>query len=153
MFYQTEAKPQGWRAVAVFDDRTDRLIYLGRSSTQVRAGYVDAFERYDMPALVRLLHDDAIQSMPPYAMWLQGSDNIAAWMTGVGNGCEGSRLLPTSANGGPAFGQYRIDPAGGHAPWALQVIEVSDGRISAIHSFLDAPALFAAFELPPHLPA
>ena len=43
MFYQTEAKPQGWRAVAVFDDRTDRLIYLGRSSTQVRANFVAAY--------------------------------------------------------------------------------------------------------------
>jgi hypothetical protein len=43
MFYQTEAKPQGWRAMAVFDDRGDRLIYLGRSSTQVRAGFVEAF--------------------------------------------------------------------------------------------------------------
>jgi len=43
MFYQTEAKPQGWRAVAVFDDRPDRLLYLGRSSTQVRAGFVQAF--------------------------------------------------------------------------------------------------------------
>ena len=43
MFYQTEAKPQGWRAVAVFDDRTDLLIYLGRSSTQVRANFAQAF--------------------------------------------------------------------------------------------------------------
>lgn len=43
MLYQTEAKPQGWRAMAVFDDRADRLIYLGRSSTQVRASYSQAF--------------------------------------------------------------------------------------------------------------
>ena len=43
MFYQTEAKPQGWRAVAVFDDRGERLIYLGRSSTQVRTGFAQAF--------------------------------------------------------------------------------------------------------------
>ncbi len=43
MFYQTEAKPQGWRAVAVFDDRGDRLIYLGRSSTQVRSNFAPAF--------------------------------------------------------------------------------------------------------------
>ncbi len=43
MFYHTESKPQGWRAVAVFDDRTDRLVYLGRSSTQVRAGFAQAF--------------------------------------------------------------------------------------------------------------
>jgi hypothetical protein len=43
MFYQTESKPQGWRAVAIFDDRGERLIYLGRSSTQVRAGFVSAY--------------------------------------------------------------------------------------------------------------
>jgi hypothetical protein len=43
MFYQTEEKPQGWRAVAVFDDRTDRLVYLGRSSTQVRANFAQAY--------------------------------------------------------------------------------------------------------------
>ena len=43
MLYQTEAKPQGWRAVAVFDDRGDRLLYLGRSSTQVRAGFAQAY--------------------------------------------------------------------------------------------------------------
>jgi hypothetical protein len=44
MFYQTEAKPQGWRAIAVFDDRPERLLYLGRSSTQVRGGFVTAFQ-------------------------------------------------------------------------------------------------------------
>ena len=43
MFYQTEAKPQGWRAVAVFEDRGDRLIYLGRSSTQVRTNFAQAY--------------------------------------------------------------------------------------------------------------
>jgi hypothetical protein len=43
MFYQTEAKPQGWRAVAVFDDRGDRLLYLGRSSTQVRNNFAQAY--------------------------------------------------------------------------------------------------------------
>ena len=43
MNYQTEAKPQGWRAVAVFDDRPDQLLYLHRSSPQVRAGLRQAF--------------------------------------------------------------------------------------------------------------
>jgi hypothetical protein len=48
MLYQTEAKAQGWRAIAVFDDRPDRLIYLGRSSTQVRANFAQAyFELFD----------------------------------------------------------------------------------------------------------
>ncbi|HLJ91592.1 MAG TPA: hypothetical protein VKU02_00230 [Gemmataceae bacterium] len=44
MFYPTESKPQGWRAMAVFDDREDRLLFVGRSSTQVRAGFATAFQ-------------------------------------------------------------------------------------------------------------
>lgn len=43
MFYHTEAKPQGWRAIAVFDDRPECLLYVGRSSTQVRGGFGEAF--------------------------------------------------------------------------------------------------------------
>ncbi len=43
MFYQTESKPQCWRAVAVFDDRPDQLIFLGRSSTQVRSGFANSY--------------------------------------------------------------------------------------------------------------
>jgi RNA polymerase sigma-70 factor (ECF subfamily) len=116
------------------------------------ARYVDAFERYDVSQLVALLHDDAIQSMPPYNMWLQGPDEISQWLLGPGIDCRGSILLPTSANGCHAFGQYRVDPAGGHAPWALQVIEVSGHRIVGMHAFLDTN-LFAAFGLPAHLDA
>jgi RNA polymerase sigma-70 factor (ECF subfamily) len=113
--------------------------------------YVDAFEHYDVDRLVTLLHDDAVQSMPPYAMWLQGAATIGRWMLGPGIGCRGSRLIPTSANGCPAFGQYRVDPEGGHTPWALQVLELSGGRVAAIHSFLDAGQTFPAFGLPTHL--
>jgi RNA polymerase sigma-70 factor, ECF subfamily len=114
------------------------------------ARYVDAFERYDIPRLVSLLHDDAIQSMPPYAMWLQGSDQIGLWMLGAGIGCLGSRLIATQANGCAAFAQYRVDPEGGHAPWAIQVIEFSGERIASLNSFLDT-SLFGAFGLPTHL--
>lgn len=117
------------------------------------ARYVDAFERYDIQALIGLLHDDAFQSMPPYAMWLSGAADIGRWMLGPGAECRDSRLVPTTANGCPAFGQYRCDPAGGHAPWALQVIEVSAGRVRGIHSFLDTEQLFPTFGLPAHLPA
>ena len=115
--------------------------------------YVDAFERYDMTAFVELLHADAVQSMPPFAMWLEGATDIAAWMEGPGCKCRGSKLLPTAANGCPAFGQYRPDPEGGYAPWALQMIEISGGRIARISSFLDADHLFPLFGLPPDLPA
>ena len=58
-----------------------------------------------------------------------------------------------AVNGSAAFGHYKPDPAGGHLPWALQIIETSDGRVSGIHSFLEAERLFPAFGLPAHLPA
>jgi RNA polymerase sigma-70 factor, ECF subfamily len=114
--------------------------------------YVDAFERYDISTLVTLLHDDAIQTMPPFDMWIQGAADIVGWWVGPGKACQGSKLLPTSANGSPAFGQYRIDPEGGYKPWALQVLEISGDRIAEFHAFLDTN-LFAAFGLPDHLPA
>lgn len=115
--------------------------------------YVDAFERYDMDALAALLHADVIQTMPPYGMWLQGREDVLTWYVGPGIGCRGSRLLAGQANGCPAFAQYRIDPAGGHAPWALQVLELRDGRIEAVHAFLDTEESCERFGFPPHLPA
>jgi RNA polymerase sigma-70 factor, ECF subfamily len=117
--------------------------------------YLEAFERYDVEALVALLHEDAVQSMPPFAMWLRGAANIGRWMVEPGpSGCRGSRLLPAWANGCPAFGQYRPDPAGGWSPWAIQVLEISGGRITGMNfflDFLDPERLFPAFGLPLHL--
>ncbi len=105
-----------------------------------------------MHALAALLHEDAVQTMPPYAMWLQGRDDVLTWYTGPGAECAGSRLLAGQANGCPAFAQYRVDPAGGHAPWALQVLELRGDRIAAMHAFLDTEC-FARFGFPLHLPA
>ncbi len=113
--------------------------------------YVDAFERYDMDSLTSLLHEDASWSMPPYALWLQTHDDIVRWCLGPGIGCRGSRLLPTTANGSPAFGQYKPGPDGGLEPWSLQVVELSGAGISAICFFLDTPRLFPLFGLPPRL--
>lgn len=110
--------------------------------------YLDAFERYDLDALTALLAEDATLSMPPYPLWMRGQDNIRQWLLGCGLGCRDSRLLPTVANGSPAFGQYRPRADGGHAAWALQVIEIADGRIVGLNSFLDTPALFPLFGLP-----
>ena len=94
-----------------------------------------------------MLRDDAILSMPPYALWLQGPDNIAGWFLGQGIGCRGSRLVATAANGRAAFGSYRPDGQGGHAPWALQIIETDGERITGHHNFLDTE-LFEYFGLP-----
>jgi RNA polymerase sigma-70 factor (ECF subfamily) len=114
------------------------------------ARYVDCFERYDVDALVTLLREDATFDMPPYRLWLRGPEQVSAWLLGPGIGCEGSRLVPTSANGCPAFGAYRRAGPNAHAPFALVVLELSGGRIAAIHNYLDT-RLFAAFGLPERL--
>jgi RNA polymerase sigma-70 factor, ECF subfamily len=113
--------------------------------------YVDVFERYDMAGLVSLLHEDATLSMPPFDLWMRGPKEITGWMLGIGAECRGSRLIQTKANGSPAVGQYRLDPNGGYAPWALQVIEVQQGQVTGINAFLDTAALFPLFGLPEHL--
>jgi RNA polymerase sigma-70 factor (ECF subfamily) len=115
------------------------------------ARYVDAFERYDMESLTSLLKEDARWNMPPYALWLQTHDDIVRWCLGPGIGCRGSRLVPTVANGLPAFGQYKPAPGGGLEPWSLQVVETSGGRISGITFFLDTARIFPLFGLPPRL--
>jgi len=114
--------------------------------------YVDAFERYDIPSLVALLHEDATFSMPPYALWLRGPLEISRFLLGQGIGCRGSRLLATSANGCAAFGSYKPAGPGVLEPWSIQVIEVSGGRITGFNSFL-YPELFAVFGLPDSLEA
>jgi RNA polymerase sigma-70 factor (ECF subfamily) len=112
--------------------------------------YVDAFERYDITSLVSLLHEDASFTMPPFPLWVRGPEQVSRFMLGTGIKCKGSRLLTTSANGGPAVGIY--NPAGPDAydPWAIVVVELSGGRISGLHHFI-YPELFAAFGLPPQL--
>jgi hypothetical protein len=82
--------------------------------------------------------------MPPYDMWLRGRDDLLAWWFGAGIGCQGSRMIPVAdANGSPAFGQYKPDPDGGQEPWALQVVELSGGRIAEFTFFLDTERVFA----------
>ena len=117
--------------------------------------YVKAFEAYDMDTLTALIREDATQSMPPYDLWLSGRDDIFAWWWGPGIGCKGSRVVPvSSANGSPAFGQYKPSEMGeGYEPWGLQVLEISDGRIGELTFFLDTDTLFPLFGLPPRLDA
>ncbi len=120
---------------------------------ELLARYVEAFERYDMDALTALIHEDATQSMPPFDLWLTGRDDILTWWVGPGAQCRGSRVLPTvAANGSPAFGQYKPSPTGsGFDPWALQVLEIEDGRIVELTFFLGTQTLFPLFGLPPRL--
>jgi len=128
---------------------------LDEADSELLSRYVKAFEAYDIEALTSLIHEDAKQSMPPYDLWLSGRDDIFKWWLGPGIGCRGSRVIPTvAANGSPAFGQYKPSETGsGFDPWALQVLEVSDGRIVELTFFLDTDRVFPLFGLPPRLDA
>jgi len=120
------------------DDRQHALL----------ARYVAAFEQYDLDALTALLHEEATWSMPPFPLWLRGHRDIRHFCLGPGIACQGSHLVPTLANGSPAFGQYKPVDGGGYAPWALQALEVSAGQITGVCFFLDTATLFPLFGLP-----
>jgi RNA polymerase sigma-70 factor, ECF subfamily len=138
---------------------------LGEAETAADAGkdevdnalldrYVTAFEAYDLDALTQLIREDATQSMPPFDLWLSGRDDILTWWFGPGIGCQGSRVVPTRiANGSPAFGQYKPVEGGGYEPWALQVLELEDGKIRELTFFLGTERLFPLFGLPLELDA
>jgi RNA polymerase sigma-70 factor (ECF subfamily) len=123
---------------------------VDRAQQELLTRYVDAFERYDITSLVSLLHEDASFSMPPFPLWVRGPDEVGRFMLGQGIHCKGSRLIATSANGGPAVAVYHPAAAGVYEPWAIVVLEMSAGRISGLHHFL-YPELFAQFGLPPRL--
>jgi RNA polymerase sigma-70 factor, ECF subfamily len=131
----------------------EAAVSVDEVDSALLARYVDAFERYDMDALTALIHEDATQSMPPYDLWLSGRDDILRWWIGPGAECRGSRVIPTvAANGAPAFGQYKPSSTGdGYDPWALQVLEISDGRIVELTFFLDTETVFPLFGLPARL--
>ncbi|MGR6972305.1 sigma-70 family RNA polymerase sigma factor [Streptomyces cynarae] len=111
--------------------------------------YVAAFEGYDMAALTALLHEDAVMTMPPFDLWLRGTSDITGFMTTLGAACAGSWLVPVAVNGLPGFAQYKPDPEkGGFTAWAVQVLEMSAGRITGFHCFLDTQRWFPLFGLP-----
>jgi RNA polymerase sigma-70 factor (ECF subfamily) len=128
---------------------------LSEDDKALLARYVKAFEQYDIDALTALMTEEATQSMPPYDLWLQGRADVLTWWFGPGIECAGSRVIPTlSANGSPAFAQYKPSASGaGFDPWALQVLELSGGKIVELTFFLDTDTLFPLFGLPAHLDA
>jgi RNA polymerase sigma-70 factor (ECF subfamily) len=144
------------RARATLDEQdlsAEKPLELDQIDRDMLDRYVAAFEAYDVDALTSLIREDATQSMPPYDMWLAGRDDVLAWWFGPGIGCKGSKVITAgSANGLPAFGQYKPSESGsGYDPWALQVLEVSGSGILEFTFFLDTKRLFPLFGLPPRL--
>ena len=140
-----QARPRGRRQAAELDDARKRALL---------AEYVDAFERYDVPRIVRLLSADAVWEMPPFTGWYSGAEQIGALIEA---NCPAEQagdqiLVEVSANGGPAWALYMRDPSDGvHRAFQLQVPTVGADGVTHVAAFFDT-ALFARFGLPDELP-
>ena len=126
----------------------------GAKERALATAFVDAMERSDVPAMVALLTDDAWLTMPPTPLEYQGPELIGEFMRDVAfrGGARRYRLIPTSANGQPAFGAYGYDDGGavGH-PRGVLVLTLEADRISAITRFDNSAMPY--FGLPGALPA
>ncbi|OLF13432.1 sigma-70 family RNA polymerase sigma factor [Actinophytocola xanthii] len=120
---------------------------IGPEHRDLLTRYVDAFERYDVAALVGLLTEDATMSMPPFAWWSRGRDDIAAALANADGTCRDARLLPAAASGSPAFGQYRWTGTT-YEPFALVVLEVRRAGITSVTTHLDLAHTFPWYGLP-----
>jgi RNA polymerase sigma-70 factor (ECF subfamily) len=99
--------------------------------------YADAFQRDDVAALVALLQDDVINSMPPFTWWIRGRETVAAVMAASDGSCHGARLVPEAANGGLALWQERpTGPGGAFERFALLLFDFGDELISGVTTFL-----------------
>lgn len=137
------------RATLASRSATPSAGALTDEQTDLLQRYVEAFQRYDVDALVSLVREDVTFSMPPFALWLQGPEPVRAWLHGPGSPCRGSLLIQVEANGVPAFAQYRRgETEGTYQAWALIILELAGDRIAGWNSFLDTETLFPMFGLP-----
>jgi RNA polymerase sigma-70 factor, ECF subfamily len=115
--------------------------------------YLDAWARADVDALRELLAEDVVFSMPPWAIWWQGRETIAAFSKTAQGKCPATRVVPTRANGQPAVASYGLDPeTGRHTASAIDVFTFEGSRIKEITAFV-TPEIFPAFGLPRSLPS
>ena len=149
------------RARATLARPARRAASRRRSTTadaELLERYVDAFERYDIERLVTLLHEDAVQSMPPFAMWIQGAADIGRWMVEPGTErlpglAPAARPRPTAARRSGSTGRTR--PAAtrrGRCRCSRSQADEITG-MSFFLAFLDPERLFPEFGLPLHLDA
>jgi RNA polymerase sigma-70 factor (ECF subfamily) len=116
--------------------------------------YVKAFEDKDIAAIVELFTKDAVWEMPPFLSWYQGAENIGRLIDTQcpAKGPGDMRLIPTRANGQPAFGLYMRSEDGRYLPFNLPVLTIGPAGITHVSSFFDV-SLFKTFGLPSSLPA
>jgi RNA polymerase sigma-70 factor, ECF subfamily len=136
------------RAVLTAADTAPAAIVGDDAASALVDRYVEAFERYDVDALVSLLHGDVRVSMPPHRLWLHGVDAVRTFFGTVTDACRNTRFLPVAVNGSPGLALYKsTGPGGRHEAFGIKVIEQSAGKITGIHAFLD-PRLFPLFGVP-----
>jgi len=115
--------------------------------------YVAAFWAKDIDAIVRLLKQEAVWEMPPFTGWYVGADNIGKLIdTQCPGGVHDMVLLPTTANGQPAFALYMRGAEGDFKPFHLQVLDLDGERVRHVAAFFER-GLFDRFGLPASLPA
>ena len=115
--------------------------------------YVHAWETADSASLVQLLRDDVALTMPPIPAWYRGRGDVRAFLDTFlfSPPTPGRfRLLPTRANGGPAFAAYERGADGVYRPGALQVLRLAGSEVAQIDDFITRdPAFFARFGMLP----
>jgi RNA polymerase sigma-70 factor (ECF subfamily) len=110
--------------------------------------FTKAFENGDADALAELLRKDAMLEMPPLPGWFAGRDMIRDFFAAqVLTGSGLFRLVPTAANGQPAFAAYQREPDGAYRAHAVIVLDLSAAGLARIVIFLE-PDLFGRFGLP-----
>lgn len=129
-------------------DRDRKAAALSPDQEELLRRYVKAFWEKDIEGLARMFTDEAVWEMPPYPQWYRGPQNIAAL---IDTQCPGQQhdmvMLPTRANGQPAFGLYMRTPDGSFTPFHLQVLDLEDSRVRHVGAFFDH-GLFPLFGLP-----
>jgi RNA polymerase sigma-70 factor (ECF subfamily) len=131
---------------------------LPAAERDLLARYVRAWEAGDLTALVTLLREDAVLMMPPVPEWYRGREGVGGFLSAEWPALGPFRLLPTGANGQPAFGLYGSAAAGRSLfrPLAVQVLRIEAGLIAEIVGFIEPSTfgypgadLFPRFGLPP----
>ena len=117
----------------------------------VVAKFVSAYESADLDALVALLTDDVFMSMPPLPFEYEGREAVARLCAGLFGSGRRFDLVPTRANGHPAFGAYLSGPTGNRHATSLLVLGLSGNRICAMTRF--DSSVFPWFGLPRSLPS
>ena len=130
--------------------QTLRALGDGRARELVDA-YVEAWMKRDVDAIRTLLTEDAVMSMPPWAIWWRGRETIISVAEAASDACPPSRGLPTHANGQPAVAYYSLDAqTGRYTAAAIDVLTLDGTRITEIIGFV-TPGIFDVFGLPAEL--